>query len=93
MLGPALGSFLFTAGGFVLPFEIIGSILKVSYVFKFENELFPIDKVRFYIFNGEIDDNTSKIYSNSQVLAVRKGKMFTITLVNFNRFAVLGLVL
>ena len=26
ILGPALGSFLFTAGGFVLPFEVVGSI-------------------------------------------------------------------
>jgi hypothetical protein len=26
ILGPALGSFLFSAGGFVLPFEVVGSV-------------------------------------------------------------------
>ena len=30
MIGPALGSFLYELGGFILPYEIVGSILLVS---------------------------------------------------------------
>ena len=30
MLGPALGSFLYEMGGFILPYEMVGSILLVS---------------------------------------------------------------
>ena len=54
MLGPALGSFLFTAGGFVLPFEVVGSVgIRIAIFLQYLKLIIIFDKSkRLILFNS-----------------------------------------